>query len=187
MTIRTAHGNGKGALVRVETPPADELQPGPGPDLSGPIPRGPDGRFTADGARLAGRLGGKRSAKRRKLASALADQLGLEQVPPSLAPYIDAATDFASAHLASLASQFGEVGPGPSSMVQSAALALAASRAAYASGDAKTGAMLSDKARQALLTAHHVCELEAKARSGDGFDLDAITARIDRLAKEGRK
>ncbi|MEZ4444546.1 MAG: hypothetical protein R3B72_36060 [Polyangiaceae bacterium] len=170
MARRRAHGKGAPALVRVETPPADELQPGRGPAPTGPIERRSDGTLTPAGARVLGRLAGKRSAERRRLASELADQLGLARVPEQLAPYIDHAREFARTQLASLCDQFGHVGPGPSSMVMSAALALAASRAAYAQGKAKDGAALADKSRQTLLTAHHMCELEARARdaSSDG-------------------
>lgn len=164
MTVRRAHGNGADALVRVETPPADELRPGNGAATTGPVERRPDGTLTPAGARALGRLGGRRSQERRRLASELSEQLGLATIPDDLAPYIDHAADFATAQLTSLADQFGEVGPGPASMVQSAALALAASRAAYAAGDATKGAQLGDKSRQHLLTSHHLAELEAKAR-----------------------
>lgn len=166
MTLRRAHGAGRDALVRVETPPADEMGvAAPVAAPSGPLPRLPDGRWTPAGARLAGRQGGQARAERLRTATALADQLGLAAVPPELAPYLDAAKDYAETELRAMADMHGgTLGPGPSAMVQSAALALAASRAAYASGDAARGARLADQSRQARLTAHHLAELEAKAR-----------------------
>ncbi|HZO15664.1 MAG TPA: hypothetical protein VFB62_20465 [Polyangiaceae bacterium] len=163
MALRKAHGNGAEALVRVETPPVDELGPGDAPDMAGLVQRRPDGTLTKAGARVLGRLAGLRSAEKRRFAAVLADQLGLVTVPEHLKPYVDVATDFARAEVAKLGSMFGDIGPGPSSMVQSAALALAASRAAYADGDGRTGARLADQSRQLLLTAHHLAELERKS------------------------
>lgn len=165
MAVRRAYGNGAAALIRIEVPPVDEWRaPEGAPVRSRPVERRPDGTLTPAGARALGSRGGVATRDRRRYASQLADQLGLVTVPEELRPYVDVATDFAHAELARLRSMFGDVGPGPSSMVQSAALALAASRAAFAAGDASKGARLADQSRQTLLTAHHLCELEAKAK-----------------------
>lgn len=166
MAVRKAHGRAKnlGAVVVVETPGADELAAASTAAHAGPVERHPDGRLTAAGARMLGRRGAMATNRRKRLAAELADQLGLATIPESLKPYIAHAREFARAQLTRLTDAFGEVGPGPSSMVQSAALALAASRAAYASGDASKGASLAEKSRQTLLTAHHVADLEAKAK-----------------------
>jgi len=76
-------------------------------------------------------------------------------------------------HTATLASTVGggELSPGVTSIVASAALALAGSRWAYdlglSSGDAKLvalGAKLADQSRHSLLTAHELAAREAKAR-----------------------
>ena len=178
MPLRKAHGNAAahGAVVVVEAAPLDE-QPDGVTAPTDPIERRPDGRFTAAGARVAGRLAGKASAHRRKFAARLADQLGMATVGDKLAPYVDAASEFASTQLAHLASTVGggEVGPGPASVVQSAALALAASRYLYAkgseTGDAKLlghAATLADKSRTSLLTARELAARDAEARTAGG-------------------
>ncbi len=173
MAIRKAHGRASetGALLVVETLPADE-QPVGVPVDTGPVGRRADGTFTPVGARVAGRLAGKVSADRRRFAARLADQLGLAEVGAELAPYIEAASEFAAAQIAHLAATVGggHVGPGPASIVQSAALALAASRYLYAVGS-RTGdpkllgqaANLGDKSRTSLLTAHELCAREGKS------------------------
>lgn len=156
----------------VETCPADELPAGV-PAATSPVDRREDGTLTPGGARELGRRGGIAAAERRRFAAQLADQLGMAEVGPALAPYTDAAREFATAHLADLAQSVGggRVGPGPASMIQSAALALAASRYLYArgsvAGDAKLlgqAAQLADKSRTALLTAHELAAREAQAR-----------------------
>jgi hypothetical protein len=167
--MRRAHGTGAAALLRVETSPADEL-PGGVPDEArpeSPTDRGEGGRF-AGGNSLASRGGRARKGKTR-----LASSLGLAGLDgdESFAPYRRSADAFRVAQCASLASTVGagECGPGPSSIVASAALALAASRYLYdtADGDASKLAQasrLADSSRQALLTAHELCAREAQAR-----------------------
>lgn len=174
MTLRKAHGKAAalGAVVVVETLPPDELPVGV-PVSTGPVERRSNGTFTAAGARVAGRLAGRASADRKRFASRLADQLGMAEVGDELAPYIDAASEFATAQIAHLASTVGggHVGPGPASIVQSSALALAASRYLYArgskTGDAKLlgqAATLADKSRTSLLTAHEITAREAQSQ-----------------------
>ncbi|MCA9624666.1 MAG: hypothetical protein KC731_36835 [Myxococcales bacterium] len=173
--------------MRVETPPADELQPGPGAEPTGHVERRADGTLTPAGAQVLGRLAGKRSAQRRKLAAQLADQLGLEVIPDVLKPYIDAAREFATAQMVSLGMQFGELGPGPASAVHSAALALAASRAAYAEGDTDRGDKLAASSSQQLLKAHHLADVESKARAKapGASPLAALTERLTKGGKHG--
>lgn len=176
MALRSAHGKAAslGALAVVESCPADELPDGIPAAPSGPVERGPDGRVTPEGARELGRRGGQRAAERRRYAAQLADQLGMAgEVGEALAPYVDAAREYAEAHLADLAQSVGggRVGPGAASIVQSAALALAASRAMYSEGS-RTGdhkllgqaAQLADKSRVALLTAFELAAREGEAR-----------------------
>lgn len=175
MALRSAHGRAGelGALVVVETPPADELGvPESAPAAVGRAERRQDGTLTVAGAQAVGRLGGIAKARRQRFAANLADKLGLNSVPAELEPYVEHAAAFAKVQLGRLAELFGEVGPGPSSMIHSGALALAASRAAYAAGDGVKGARLGDQSRQSLLTAHHLAELEAKARKADAPPVD---------------
>lgn len=188
MTWRKAHGNARrlGALVVVEGAPVDELPPGTPAEPTGPVARRPDGTVDADGARALGRLGGLRTAERKRFAAQLADQLGLADVGEHLQPYIGAAREFAEAHLCSLAATVGggTVGPGPASAIQSAALALASSRWLYSlaaqTGDPKhatAAARLADQSRTALLTAHELAAREAQARPRASA-ADRVTAAI---------
>lgn len=169
MGIRTAHGRGAAALVRVESAPADELPLGrPGPARAeSPNNRGTGGKF-ARGNTLASEGGKARGGKTR-----LASQLGLGRLDadPAFAPYRASAEAFRKAQCASVASTVGGgmCGPGPSSIIASAALALAASRFLYdtAQGDPDVmlkAATLADKSRQSLLTAHELAAREAMAR-----------------------
>jgi len=134
-------------------------------------------------------LGGKASARTRKLRTDLADTLGLLTVGAKLRPYVEQAKDWARAQLGWMAETVGGgvVGPGVASIVQSAALALAASRYLTAEGT-KTGdadmlgkaSRLADRSRQALLTAHELCAREAKAREASGADAGELAALIER-------
>jgi hypothetical protein len=104
----------------------------------------------------------------------LIDSLGLAKLVETseFAPYRAAADEFVAHHLESLARQAGgEVGPGPSTMVASAALQLAASRWAFdkggASGDAallKLGSSFANDSRQNLLAAYELATREAQTR-----------------------
>lgn len=93
--------------------------------------------------------------------------LGLKGLPPNtLAPYLADAEAFALSEIARLASEVGGgmCGPMPSSMVQSAALELAGSRAAFAEGDTLKGSKLASASRQNLLGAFELCARQAKAK-----------------------
>lgn len=175
MTLRTGHGNGAGA-PRVEVLPVDELPAGLAAP-SGPsepvraaalsaVKRTSGGTVAdAESARNLGRLGGLAKAEKvRKLA--LLETLGLQSLPDELAPYVVAAEEFATAEVERLARTVGGgiCGAAPASLVQSAALQLAASRAAFAAGDATQGSRLANDSRQNLLAAHELAAREAKAR-----------------------
>ena len=184
MALRKAHGRGASGLVRVETLPADE-QPVGVAEPTAPIERRSDGSVTAAGARELGRRGGLASARRRKLETELASCLGLADLDPSsdFAPYVQQAVDFAETQLARMAEVVGggEVGPGPASMVQSAALALAASRMAYARGDVDAfakAAILADRSKQALMAAHEMCAREAAARRTPADQTALVVAQL---------
>lgn len=118
-------------------------------------------------AKELGRLGGLAKAARDRGLRVL-EGLGLRGVPPvSLAPYLADAEAFAVSEVSRLALEVGggTCSVGPSSIVQTASLQLAGSRAAFAMGDLTTGSRLGDASRANLLSAHELCALEAKARS----------------------
>jgi hypothetical protein len=105
--------------------------------------------------------------------------LGLKDTPPAtLAPYLADAEAFALSEIRRLAAEVGggECGPMPSSMVQSAALELAGSRAAFAAGDVLTGSRLAAASRQNLLAAFELCAKAVPKKPKDSKR--ALTARI---------
>jgi hypothetical protein len=190
MALRNGHGTGAG-VPRVEVLPADELPSPVAAPLAvaaRPVERRPDGKLAgSEAARELGRRGGE--AKARKVR--LVDSLGLARIAgeSSFAPYRTAAEEFVVHHVACLAQQAGgEVGPGPSTMVASAALQLAASRWAFdrggEMGDAdllKLGSQLANDSRQNLLAAYELAVREGKARAQAG---DAWSAEARRKADE---
>jgi hypothetical protein len=181
--LRTGHGNGAGQ-PRIEVAPADELPAGvPAPPdypewarawppvAPPPIPpeeRNEFGRFVT-GSTAAQRRGALAKTARRRELRAL-EGLGLRGVPAAaLEPYLTDASDFARHEVERLAQCVGggQCGAAPASLVQSAALALAASRYLYSTGDAENfpvASRLADSSRQNLLAAHELCAREAKAR-----------------------
>jgi hypothetical protein len=174
MTLRNGHGRGKGQ-PRIEVLPADELPRGvpaapPAPTKVVPItnrrsfgavPAGtPEARALARKGALA------RWAKAKQLRTL--EGLGLKGKPPkALEPYLADAEQFAKYETARLAKTVGGgvCDGAPASMVQSAALQLAGSRAAFASGDMALGSRLADASRQNLLAAHELAAREAVARA----------------------
>lgn len=172
MAWRNGHGSGKGA-PRVEVLPVDELPSG----VASPGVTMTNGTASAAGAALRGsgdtvaaselgRLGGLAKAARDRGLRVL-DGLGLRGTPhESLAPYLADAEAFALSEIRRLAAEVGggECGPMPSSMVQSAALELAGSRAAFAAGNTILGSRLATSSRQNLLGAFELCARLAKAR-----------------------
>jgi hypothetical protein len=169
VTLRTGHGTGAG-VPRIEVLPADELPRGVHAPEHVPSTdeRRPDGRWTP-GASTAQREGGRA----RRSATRLARRLGLAELADdaAFAPYRRAAVDFRRAHCRTLAATVGGgvCGPGPSSIVASAAWQLAASRFLFdqgsAAGDAfKQASQLANDSRQNLLAAHELCAREASAR-----------------------
>jgi hypothetical protein len=193
MALRTGHGKGAPALVRVETAPVDELPIGVQAPLHAEAggERRPDGTF-APGARTVQSAGGR--AKRGK--ARLTVRLGLGSLPSdnAFAPYRRAASTFRRVQCGELARSIGGgvCGPAPSSIVASAALALAWSRffsdQAALTGDpelAVRALRAADASRQALLTAHELCAREAVARSASRPQ-DAHAALVAALG-EGSK
>ncbi len=170
MTLRKGHGNGAG-VPRVEVMPPDEL-PDPLPGVPALHGRRADGTIAdSETARAIGARGGYARQVRARLISAL----GLTELADDVAfkSYRSAGDAFVREHLAALATMCGgTVGPGPSSIVASAGLQLAASRfisdKAAAAGDPKlfhTASTLANDSRQNLLAAYELAIREAKARA----------------------
>lgn len=172
--LRTAHGDRKGGASRVEVLPCDELPVGvPAPARPAPT-RDASGKFLpSDGTKALAREGGKAKAE----SAALGRLLGLADVDEASvwAPYARLAREWRDDHIAELAATVGggKVGPGPASIVSSAALQLAASRylsdKGAADGDAKLlldASRLADASRQNLIASHELCAREAVARKG---------------------
>ncbi len=167
MTLRMSPKEGR-PPVHVEVARADELPAGVPADarVESPADRGELGRF-ADGNTLAV-AGGRARAGHTRLARRVA--LGETFADPRFDPYARAARAFRRAHVATLARSVGGgfCGPGPASIVASAALQLAGSRFAFeVLGDMALGSRLADSSRQNLLAAHELCAREAAARPRD--------------------
>lgn len=170
MSLRTGHGAGAGS-PRVETLPVDELPMGmPGPALNEqPGERTAAGRF-APGSRSVQVAGGRARAGATRLARRLTIAEGSSDV--LFKPYRKAAAAFRRAQIAHLARTVGGgyVGPGPASMVASAALQLALSRfitdraEQVQASDLALASRLANESRQNLAMAHELVAKEAKAR-----------------------
>lgn len=174
MTLRTGHGNGAGQ-PRVEVLPVDELPAGSPAPARPAATRDSAGRFVPGaGTSELARKGAKAAHESRQLAALL----GLWDVPDDhpYAPYARLGREWRDSHMAQLGLTVGggEVGPGPASVVSSAALQLAASRwladVGARDGDSKAlleASRLADASRQNLLAAHELCAREAQARPSD--------------------
>jgi len=166
MTLRKGHGTGAGVL-RVEVLPGDEL-PAPVPAAAAPLVFRSNGQSAT--AKALGSKGGSNRASRARLLSATG--LATLAADAAFGPYRAAGDAFVAEHLVALAAQAGgEVGPGPSSIVASAGVQLAASRflsdKGMATGDAKLlqqASALANDSRQNLLAAYELAVREAKAR-----------------------
>jgi hypothetical protein len=174
--------------------PPDELPAGMPDDARGGSPgdRGAGGRF-AQGNALA-RAGGH--AKRGK--SRLTVRLGLSTLSAgdAFGPYRRDAATFRRVQCAELARTVGAgvCGPGPSSIVASAALALAWSRflsdQAAATGDSELvmrSAKLGETSRQHLLAAHELCAKEAMRRGPRSLADEIAAANADIEAADRKR
>jgi hypothetical protein len=170
MTIRKGHGAGKGIAPRIEVLPPDELPAG----IPAPTPLAePTGERRKDGRFVKGaRTNQSKGAIARKGTTRLSSMLGLaSDDDPILEPYKRAANDFRRVEVNRLAREVGNgiCGPGPASIIGSAALQLAASRYLFdhAGGRAdmfKLASALANDSRQNLLAAHELVARQAKAR-----------------------
>lgn len=168
MTLRRTTQPGRMPL-HIEPSRPDELPRGtPAPERqAGPeVRRDALGRpADAQSAREMGARGGRQAKGKTRLSARLG--LGKAFADPRFEPYAKAARAFRKVHVTRLAQTVGggECGPGPSSMVASAALQLAASRFAFeVLGDYQLGSRLADASRQNLLAAHELCAREASVK-----------------------
>jgi len=119
-----------------------------------------------EAASLLGKLGGIAKAERDRGLRVL-EGLGLRGIPNEvLAPFLSDAEAFAVHEMKRLAAEVGGgiCNVGPSSIVQSAALQLAGSRCAFATGELLVGSRLADASRANLISARELCAREAAAR-----------------------
>lgn len=192
MALRTGHGNGAGSL-RVEVLPADELPEGvPGPARA-VADRNGHGEFAPGaGTSEIARRGGLAAAESRQLARLL----GLWQPPDghAYAPYTRLAREWRDDHMRELAATVGggRIGPGPASVISTAALQMAASRwlsdRGAETGDAKLlleAAKLGDSSRQNLLAAHELAAREASSRPKPQSAIATIAARAQVAKGDG--
>lgn len=168
--------------MRVEVPPLDEVSSGipaapqPPPPPLPAVPetegaRGPDGRLRdpefARALGLKSALARQRKKEMEAGIPALLKGLGLSSVPEKMSlEYYKMAIEFAESYVRELAMTVGGgyCGPGPSSLVQTAGLQLAASRLAFMAGDMITGSRLGNDSRQNIIGAQDLCGKEALAR-----------------------
>src|SRR6185369_3505316 len=196
MPVERSHGR-----RRPQVPRSDELAAGvPAPsgtpnaataEALAAVARAPGGQVAdSESAAALGRLGGLAKAERdRELGEtpALARRLGLRGVEAAhFKAYVDDALEFAERECARLAELVGGgvCGYGPSSMVQSAALQLAASRYCFDRGELVAGSRLADASRANLMSARDECAREAQARDTTGDDLAARQRAFHRQLAE---
>jgi hypothetical protein len=189
-----AHGRQAqlGQTFVVEVPPASALQPLPAaPAAPIPAPAQPRGAPFEAGSSAAVELGRKGGLARAAKANALKaiSGLGLLGAAPSkLAPYLDAAEQWSKHEVERLAKDAGSgvVSPAVAALVQSAALALAGSRAAYAEGSLDLASKLAAASQRHTLAAFSLAVSEGKARAGSGEEtLEQVLKRINAAPVEG--
>lgn len=161
MALRKAHGAGARALLRVETLPPDELPSATGSNTDR-SDRDHNGRFTP----------GNSASRSQRVHPGARGQLGLDKSDPEYRPFAAWGRRYASHRRQELAAAHGgSVSAGVGAMVESAGLALAASRFLHArgaeTGDAellKRASALANDARQSELAAWELASREAKGR-----------------------
>lgn len=160
MTLRTGHGNGRGT-PRVETLPADELPSALGSDAVRPD-RDAQGRFVA----------GNGAGKAKRIKPGPRGLVGIDKTSPEFRPFARWGARYGAHRRRELASAHGgEISAGVGAIVESAALAMAASRfissKAAETGDPelfKQSSALASTARQHELAAWELAAREAHAR-----------------------
>lgn len=166
MALRAGHGSGAG-VPRIEVLPADEL-PLAMPAITGRSNRRPDGKFAS----------GNTVAKAQRVHPGARGQVGLDKADPAVRPFIAWGRRYASHRRRELAEAHGGgISAGVGALVESAGLALGASRYLHAkaseTGDAdlmKRASALANDARQNELAAWELAAREAQARPKAPFD-----------------
>lgn len=175
--IRAAHGTGADAILRVEQPPLDELQPLNAYDTE---------RGLAEAARRGRPFErGNQAAKGRK-PSLCVMGLPIETADPRYRRAARKARSWAKRRVRELAIQHGgDLGAGPCGALANAGLAIAASRVLYELAaetlDAslfQQAAALADKARAQELFAVGLAARESEARSQGKTPLSELRSRI---------
>ena len=206
MALRSPHGNATRAGnpgPRIEVLPPDELpQPlGGAVQEDARIQVRDRGRFVAGVAGPVQSAGGRARSGRPSLVTSLGISAEFTPSMQAFDNYRRKAASFRRAHTAELAALAGgSCGTGPSSMVASAALQLAASRYLYEQATKGTEvdvAMMrearqqADSSRQNLAMAYELAIREGKARgvgAGGGLpDLDEVTRRAEQEAERRRE
>ncbi|MBX3218977.1 MAG: hypothetical protein KF795_00580 [Labilithrix sp.] len=178
--LRSAHGTNRDALLVVERPPLDEIEP--------PNAERTESALASKAARGRPFEPGNAAAKgRRPKLARMPDSAATAH--PRWQRYERQARRYVTRRCRELAVETGvaSLGAGPSAMLAAAGLARAASLALYEVAsetlDGRTfaeAAALGDKARQSELTAVALAEREAKARPRDDGS-DSIRARLEHL------
>lgn len=172
MSLRTGHGRGKGT-PRVEVLPPDELPPAtPGVPV----------RSNRDGA---GRfVPGNTEGQNKRVKPGIRGALGLDKSDPRYRPFARWGARYGAYRRRELAAAHGgTLSAGVGAIVESAALAMAASRfvqsLAAEAGDAelfKQASALASTARQHELAAWELAAREAQARPSD--PMAAVNRRL---------
>jgi hypothetical protein len=160
MALRAGHGNGAGQ-PRIEVLPAPELPPAT-PGNAGQRDRDALGRFVR----------GNMAARSQRTRPGPRGLVGVDRCTPDFRPFARWGARYGAHRRRELASAHGgEISAGAGAIIESAALAMAASRyldhRARQSGDAdlfKQAAQLAQTARQHELAAWELCAREAAAR-----------------------
>ena len=182
MTLRRGHGSGAG-VPRIEVLPADELPPASTP-VAVRADRDADGRF----------LRGNAAARAQRVRPGVRGMLGLERAHKDVLVFAKWGRRYASHRRAELAAAHGgTLSAGAGALVESAALALAASRFLYARGAElgdvelmRRASALANDARQNELAAWELAAREGAANRKP-FDTRDLLASWSAQAKPATK
>ncbi len=172
MTLRSGHGKGRG-MPRVEVMPPDELPPAT-PGAPARPDRDAQGRFVP----------GNRSGQQKRIKPGPRGLVGIDKTSPEFRPFARWGARYGAHRRRELASAHGgEISAGVGAIVESAALAMAASRflssRAAETGDAelfKQSSALASTARQHELAAWELAAREAQARPKTPADTPWLTS-----------
>ena len=170
MTLRKGHGTGAG-VPRIEVLPPDEL-PAATCIAAVPTDRGQDGRFTA----------GNAASRSRRFKVSKRGFTGLDKADPRYRTFARWGRSYAAHRRREIAQAHGgSISAGVGAMVESAALAMAASRfvscLAAETGDPllfKQASALANDARQNELAAWELAARESKVRLANAPPVDVL-------------